>query len=103
MPFTIYDSDKLNGAARSGAIEAAEAVFEQAGVTAVEAMGAQSAALLLADELDGQDPTEEDFAVYGRSLAGFHAYHEAREAAETAIARLDPAHAGFKVMFTVAS
>lgn len=101
-PLTFYDQEKLDPTVRDAAISAANALLAERGISIAAAIRAYQAELLLADELDGAELTEEDFQTHGSSLRACDAYHDARDAASAEIARLDPARADFKILFTLA-
>lgn len=99
---SMFDQEKLKPEARVAALAAAQAVLERHGVSAAAAVAAYGVDLLLAEGLEVDERTDAHFAEHGASLTALSAYHAAREAAEVEIARLDPASAGFPILFSPA-
>lgn len=100
---TIFGQEKLTPAARDAALAAANAVLSREGVSAREAMQAAGIDLLLAEGLEPDDRTDEHFREHGATLHALKTHEGAKDAAAAEIARLDPANAGFAILFSVAS
>ena len=99
----IFDQDKLQPEVRDAALASALAVLSREGVGAAEAVRAYGIDLMLAGVSDGEEHTDDHYREHGASLRAFEAYHAAKEAAETEIANIDPANAGFVVFFALAN
>lgn len=100
---TIYGQEKLTPDARDAALAAAHAVLSREGVSPREAVRAAGVDLLLAEGLDPDERTDEHFKEHGATLRAAEAHSAATEAAQAEITRLDPANAGFHVLFSVSA
>ena len=99
---TIYDQERLRPDVRDAALAAAHAVLSREGVSAREAVQAAGVDLLLAEGLAPDERTDEHFREHGATLQALEAHDAAKDAAATAVARLDPANTGFAILFSVA-
>ena len=97
----FFDQEKLRPEVRHAALAAAHAALSRDGVTAPEAVRAYGVDLLLAEGLEPEERTDEHFQEHGATLKACDTYYAARNAAAAEIAKLDPAEAGFKVLFSL--
>jgi len=100
---SMFGQEKLKPEARDAASGAAQAALDRRDVSASAAITAYGVDLLLAEGLGEDERTDARFIEHGATLAALDAYHEAREAAERQIARLDPDNAGFVILFSPAA
>lgn len=99
----MFGLQSLDPQIGEAALVAAQSILSREGVTASEAIRAYQADLMLAEGLAEDERTDDHYQEHGASLKACEAYYAARDAAEVAIAKLDPASSGFKVLFTLAS
>lgn len=99
----MFGQDQLKTEVRDAALAAALAALLREKVTPAAAVRAYGVDLLLAGVSDGQEHTDGHYREHGASLHAFEAYWAAKDAAKAEIAKLDPANAGFVVLFSVAN
>lgn len=99
--FGFFDQGKLKPEVCDAALAAARAVLSREGVSTRDAVRAAIVDLLLAEGLEPDERTDEHFREHGATLAALEAHDAAKEAAEAEIARVDPANAGFVVLFSL--
>lgn len=100
---TIYGQEKLTPDARDAALAAAHAVLSREGISAREAVQAAGVDLLLAEGLEPDERTDEHFREHGATLRAAETHSAAKEAARAEITRLDPANAGFHILFSASA
>lgn len=98
----MFGLQSLDPQIGEAALASAQSILSRNGVTASEAIRAYQADLMLAEGLPEAERTDEHYREHGASLKACEAYYAARDAAELAIAKLNPANTGFKVLFTLA-
>ncbi len=96
----MFGQGKLKLDARDAALAAANAVLSRRGISAHDAVKAAGVDLLLAEGLEPAERTDAHFRDHGSSLSAAEAHDAAKEAAAAEIARLDPDHAGFAILFS---